>query len=517
MLMANPQADLGVLRVRRSSIDAAVSPPVKPPRRWISRVVMPVTLLGGFAAVLAWASWDRLVPPTPVRVVPVQLRTTVAEANGQELFKANGWIEPRPLPIDVPIQTEGMYRIKEVLVNPGDAVKAKQLLVVLDDAKARLDLEALQKKVARRQAAIASVQADISKAEVAARNADIAITSAREEGEADIRYETSEVAKAEAHLVTAEQTVKVEEDLIRNGIVTSDVKLKKARQDVVVVRAEIESAKAKLAKIRTTAAVRVRQAETMLSAANADLKSYQAKREESQHEAADAEIEVRKAQLELERTKIISPCDGVVMQLHVREGYIMGGGGKNLAGEAKATAVTLYDPHKLQVRVEVPIGKFQHVQNGQPAIIEVEDVLPGKKLEGKVLYDTHFANIARNSVPVKVAFPDNVPVQLRPEMIASVRFLSPKQEKKPQQQAVERFMVPRKLLQWEGDIAKVWVVDQLTSTAVIKQVTLAAGEKERTDEMVELQSGLLPTDKLITSGHEQLRPHQRVTISSEDR
>lgn len=514
--MANPQADLGALRVRRVEPSNTTSQ-LRLPRRWLSRVVLPLVLLGGFSGVFVWSSWEKLVPPLPVRVVPVQVRATTEETSGQELFKANGWLEPRPLPVDVPIQTEGMYRVREVLINPGDAVKAKQLLVVLDDEKPKLDLEASQKKLARKKAAIASVKADVTKAEVAAKNAEVTIQSSKEEGEADVRYELSEVSKTEAHLQTAEQVVAVEEDLIRNGIVKSDVKLKKAKQDVVVIRAEIESARAKLAKIKTTAAVRVRQAETVRAAAVADLTSYQAKLEEAVQEHADAEVEVRKTQLEVDRTRIYSPSDGVVMQLHVRVGYIMGGGGKNTTGEQKASAVTLYDPAKLQVRVEVPITKFQFVRNGQPAIIELEDVLPGKKLEGKVLYDTHFANIARNSVPVKVALPENASPQLRPEMIASVRFLSPKTEAKPKQQSVDRMIVPRKLIVWEGEQGKVWVVDQLRGTAITKLIVLAAGEKEKTGETVEVQSGLLPTDKLIASGIEQLKPDQRVTINGEDR
>lgn len=71
--------------------------------------------------------------------------------------------------------------------------------------------------------------------------------------------------------------------------------------------------------------------------------------------------------------------------------------------------MTLYDPKKLQVRVEVPVAKFALVRSGQPAEVEVEDVLPGVKIAGTVLYDTHQANVSRNSVPVKVALPDDPP------------------------------------------------------------------------------------------------------------
>ena len=94
----------------------------------------------------------------------------------------------------------------------------------------------------------------------------------------------------------------------------------------------------------------------------------------------------------------------------------------------------------------MPITKFQFVRYGQPAVVEVEDVLPGRKLTGTVLYDTHLANVARNSVPVKVALPDDPPDQLRPEMIASVRFQAPAGSKRPSGETVRRMAIPRRLL-----------------------------------------------------------------------
>src|SRR3954452_89116 len=100
--MANPHADLSALAVRRPPAGADV----RPPRRWVSRVLLPLALVGGFAGLVAWASFDLISPPLAVRVIPVQVRTgAVEEPAGEELFKANGWIEPWPLPVDVPVQT----------------------------------------------------------------------------------------------------------------------------------------------------------------------------------------------------------------------------------------------------------------------------------------------------------------------------------------------------------------------------------------------------------------------------
>src|SRR5262245_25076760 len=134
--MAHSNADLGALAVARAS---PAAPVLRHPRRWLTRVILPVTLVAGFAALALWASWDLVAPPVPVRVVPVRVQTGTVEIVGQELFRANGWIEPHPRPIDIPVQTEGMYRVKDVLVNPGERVASGMQLVKLDDSRAVLE------------------------------------------------------------------------------------------------------------------------------------------------------------------------------------------------------------------------------------------------------------------------------------------------------------------------------------------------------------------------------------------
>jgi RND family efflux transporter MFP subunit len=477
---------------------------------------VPLGIVAGFAALVLWAAWDEIVPPVQVKVVPVQVRTGLAiEAAGQELFKANGWVEPRPLPIDVPVQTEGMYRVKDVLVNPGERVKAGQPLVRLDDARAALELEAAEKRHAKRLAAVRAAKADTAKAGVAATNADALAKLAKVEGEADVAAMAAEVTRADASVKAAELTAAVERDLWQSKAVGSDVKYRQAVQALEVAKADREVATSKLAKARTGAEVRVKQAELTAAAAAADRTSVTARAEEAEQEAADAEVEVRKAKLERDRTVVAAPTDGVVMLLNVRVGTVVGG--KGTVPEHKDAVVTLYDPKKLQIRVEVPVAKFALVRAGQPAEIEIEDVLPGKKIAGVVLYDTHQANIARNSVPVKVSLPDDPPRELRPDMIASVRFLASASPDKPKGEVARRLVVPRRLLVTDGGGTRVWVVDPVRGRAELRAIELAPGEADRTGETADVVGGLNPTDKLIGTGRESLRPGQRVQVIGEDR
>jgi hypothetical protein len=169
------------------------------------------------------------------------------------------------------------------------------------------------------------------------------------------------------------------------------------------------------------------------------------------------------------------------------------------------------------VRVEVPVAKFALVKKGQPAEIEIEEVLPGKKLAGVVLYDTHFANVSRNSVPVKVEITGEPPAQLRPEMIASVRFLALPATEQPKTETARRIVIPRKVLVTDSDTVRVWVVDPLRGRAELRAIELAPGEKDRQGETVEVVSGLNATDKLIATGRDSLEPGRRVKVVGEDR
>ena len=191
--MPQSAADLGALSVNRAAL-----PALRFPRRWVSRVALPLALVAGFAGLVLWASWDAIAPPVPVKVVPVRVQTGTVEVVGQELFRANGWVEPRPQPVDVPVQTDGAYRVKSVRVTPGQRVAAGQVLVELDDTRPALDLEAAGKRHDQRRAAVKAAEADANKGAVAEVNAKALIELAKAEGAADVTAAAADTARAAA-------------------------------------------------------------------------------------------------------------------------------------------------------------------------------------------------------------------------------------------------------------------------------------------------------------------------------
>ena len=69
----------------------------------------------------------------------------------------------------------------------------------------------------------------------------------------------------------------------------------------------------------------------------------------------------------------------------------------------------------------------------------------------------------------------------------------------------------------DSEQVRVWVVDPASGRAELRAVELAPGEKDRAGETAEVVAGLNPTDKLIATGREGLRPGSRIKVVGEER
>jgi multidrug efflux pump subunit AcrA (membrane-fusion protein) len=479
-VMANPYVDIQGLAVRRTPTLATSS--IRPPRRWISRLVLPGLILGGFTSLVLGALWDVIVPPVAVKVMPVTTRTGTEVAADTVLFKAPGYVEQGPIPIHVAVRAQGGGLLRELLVRPGDFIRPGRVVARLDSTFAAIDLSAAQAELANRQAERTEVEAAWARAWL----------------------------RLDQATLTLKQKKKLHQDF----------------PDVGATRVEYE------------------QAGLQWDMAWADILEMDGKLATAEARVDKARVDVKRAEQQLEFMTIESEHKGVVMALKVGPGSMIGG-----VGQPDSVA-TLYDPEQMQIRVEVPINDFKHVQHQRhlPVRIEVNEIFPDQTLPGRVLYVFPEANIQRNSMPVIVglvtahelgSIPECLPErglsygvlkavcsavqampspaeQLRPNMLATVHFLAPPAAEKADAGPVLRAVVPRRLLVIEGDRASLWLVDQKAGKAVLHPVVLAPGEKDRKTEMVEVVQGLQPTDKLITSGTESLKTGTRVKIVGEE-
>ena len=126
-----------------------------------------------------------------------------------------------------------------------------------------------------------------------------------------------------------------------------------------------------------------------------------------------AEAALAMARLTLERTSVRAPSTGTVMARRATPG--------GAVGMSDAMPLfELYDPAHLQVRADVPLAEVGSVGTGDRAEVRV-DAFPDRTMRGEVTRFVHLADVAKNTVQVKVRLDD--PVEgLKPDMLARVRI-----------------------------------------------------------------------------------------------
>jgi multidrug resistance efflux pump len=182
-------------------------------------------------------------------------------------------------------------------------------------------------------------------------------------------------------------------------------------------RATLEAMKAREPVLAAT--LRQREVELMAAKENRRLRIEEARALEAGKAAVALATAIRdEAALRLSRMEVKAPVDGVVMVRHVEPGSKL-----MLAMDDRNSMATihLYDPKKLQVRVDVPLADAAKVGVGMGARIVV-GVLPDRTFDGVVSRIVQEADVAKNTLQVKVAITDP-DAALKPEMLARVRFV----------------------------------------------------------------------------------------------
>jgi len=178
-----------------------------------------------------------------------------------------------------------------------------------------------------------------------------------------------------------------------------------------------------------------------------------------------------------------------------------------------AHVVHIYDPKKLQVRVDVPLADAAKVGVGQLARVVV-DVLPDHEFAGRVTRFVHQADIAKNTVEVKVAIENPSPL-LKPDMLARVKFLAAVKSVDGDQANVSGGLTvyaPASAVKGDLDDAHVWLITPGASR--LRRVSVKLGVK-RADGWVAVIGGLNPGDALVADPSGELAEGQRVAIDDE--
>lgn len=440
----------------------------RPASRWLLRFALPLCIVLAALVLLAYAARDALVPAMEVDVVPVVVK---AKTQASEVHEREQNDHMPRAEATIIAQAPGWIEPDPYAVTVQAMVSGvvKEILVLEGDR-----VEAGQ-VVARLIADDAELAVRLAQAELAEREAEVAMAR-------------SAIASAESRL----------EELLDE----SD-----RAGELVKVGGLTEGQYARLQH-------RLRSQESDVEAARAAARQHEAAAERQR-------VAVEQAELDLQRTVIRAPVDGVVLSRSVVPGTRLVTAGDGMGESHFPGVIRLYDPDRLQVRADVPLTDAAKVGLGTLARITTE-ALPDQTFHGEVSRIVHQADIQRNTVQVKVRIDEPAPT-LKPDMLVRVRFVTgtsaedrvASTEHMQRDTGSLRIYAPMEaIVQRDGDRGRAWVIEPdggRTYRAVLRDLTLGGTDG---DAGVLARSGLRPGDRLIVNPPPQLESGMRVRIRS---
>lgn len=437
----------------------------KPVRRspaWL----LPLGILLGFALLFSFLFKDRILPAQEVqatRVLAIPEETDPAAQRSDDrsplLFQASGWVEADPWAVKATSLIDGV--IDEVHVLEGQRVDKGDLIASMITEDYELALLAAERELKRRQSA---------------REAHCAGIPTMKEEKRGIE------AQLESIIAVRDGSKDRLDRLERSGSrAVPERDIVDARLDYQRVKALVGAAESKVRQISARLTELDFETEGMIDSIEA------------------ARISVDQAKLALSRTEIRAPITGRILRLHVTPGQ------KRMLGmddPESSTIAVLYDPKKLQVRVDVPLADASGLSIGQPTRIRC-NFLPDQVFLGRVTRIVGEADLQRNTLQAKVAI-ENPHDSLRPEMLCRVEFL---ENRNPESDAVSNqsrdisLYVDQSAI--DGD--RVWVIDPDSRRVEPRDITL--GRQKESNRLV--TSGLRPGERVVLRP-ENLRSGQRV-------
>jgi HlyD family secretion protein len=274
-------------------------------------------------------------------------------------------------------------QVSKLLVDFNDHIKKGQVLAELDDRTYALAAEASRAALEGSKFEIRSQEARLKRAIL-----DLWQT------EHQLPVFTARVDVAKVALDTAERDFKRKQWLQEREVA--------AVADVQNVQAKRDAANAALQE----ATANLSNQNGLISAAKADVERARADLSAAQAAALKLEAQWQSASVDLERTKIRSPVDGVIVGRTITEGQTLATG-----LEAKTLFTIAGDLGNMEINARIDESDIAGIKDGQHATFTV-DAFPGRQFSAKVkqirMAPQVLSNVVTYTVVLKTPNPDGI-------------------------------------------------------------------------------------------------------------
>jgi HlyD family secretion protein len=425
------------------------------PSRWATRWIVAGVLL--FLLLGAWRVFSSRLDAAPVVEVARVKSVSAAGAPEGVVLNATGYIVAAH---KIQVASKVVGKVKWIGVDKGDRVREGQVLVRLEDDEYQAQLQQARGQVDSLQARL-----------------DEALHGSRPE----------EVAQAAANLEVAKAD-------LENARVTVE-RTRKLLHDHVIAAQALDDAQARY--------------DGAVHKVNALQKTYELVRLGPRKEEIDSlrgQLDQAKgvmayAQTTVSNTVIRAPVTGTILERAVEKGEFVTTGFVGDRG-AKGYVVSLADLNDLEVELDISQADFARLHSGQHGVVTT-DAFPDRKYDGFIKEISPEANRQKATVQIKVKItrPDDY---LRPEMNASVAFLSAEKPESPEAGAKPVVLIPSAAVR-DG---AVFVL--LDGKAVRRTVATGAVS----GQSVRVERGLIGGEDLIVNPPQGLKDGDKVRQKS---
>jgi RND family efflux transporter MFP subunit len=363
-----------------------------------------------------------------------------ARTTAETLLEVNGNVVPRER-INISAEAGGV--VVRVAAEEGMRVKKGALLVQIDDARYRADLESAR-------AALALVEAQRDEMKAGSRPQEIE----------QARASWKQAAARRAFLLEEWQSARVAEP----GKGITRVEADRIRRDLQAAEAALEAARQSLLLV--------------------ELGPREERKRAAQAEVDRAAAALAKAQVNFDRTRIVAPCDAVVLEKKVEVGEVI------RPETATSPLVVLANPAEMEVEVEVSERNLQLLKQAREGKV-LPEAYPDRPYRGR--FDRLRPLVTRGSGVVKarvaILDPDDA---LLVEMNCRVLFSPGKSDSAD----ADLPLLPEQARVREGDEWVAYVLDGQAARRRVIECGPAAGGS------VPVRGGLRPGDRvLMAAGH----------------
>jgi HlyD family secretion protein len=298
--------------------------------------------------------------------IPTFITAPVERGSISSVVKATGTTEA-VLTVDVSSQLSG--RIAAVFVDFNDSVKAGEPI-------AQLDQEIFAARVNEARAALSVARAAASVQKAALERAEVSISNTQT---------AKKMAEAQSAALKARQD-ELERDLARKLALERTGSV--AERDVSQLRAQRDAGAADL----LAATVQVQMREEAIAIAQAEQRMAEANRENALAVVEQKQAALDQARLDLERTVLRAPIDGVIIKRDVNPGQTVA-----VSLEAKTLFKIANDLGEMEVHGKIDEADIGRIRVGQTARFMV-DAYPDRNFVGRVQQIRKSPEIVQNVV-----------------------------------------------------------------------------------------------------------------------